>query len=80
DDAEAVRWYGKAAAQGMALAQYTLGLMYDDGQGVAEDHAVAAKWCGEAARLGHAHAQHNLGLMYGPGPEGVARNDAEAVR
>ena len=34
DDAEAVRWYRKAADQGNASAQYLLGVMYDGGRGV----------------------------------------------
>ncbi len=32
------------AEQGDAAAQYNLGLMYDNGQGVARDHAEAVKW------------------------------------
>jgi TPR repeat protein len=35
DHAEAARWYRKAADQGNALAQFGLGLMYDQGHGVA---------------------------------------------
>ena len=39
DDAEAVRWFRLAAEQGGATAQYNLGLMYGDGEGVLEDKA-----------------------------------------
>src|SRR5215470_9401223 len=45
DCAEAVNWYRKAAEQGYALAQFHLGLMYDEGgQGVPEDRAEAVNW------------------------------------
>jgi len=34
DDAEAVKWYRLAAEQGDANAQFNLGGMYEDGEGV----------------------------------------------
>jgi hypothetical protein len=37
DFAEAVKWYRKAAEQDNATAQYTLGVCYDNGRGVAKD-------------------------------------------
>ena len=37
DQAEAVKWYRKAAEQNDAKAQFNLGVCYDDGQGVAKD-------------------------------------------
>jgi hypothetical protein len=39
--AEAVKLFRKAADQGVAQAQYNLGLMYQYGQGVAQDYAEA---------------------------------------
>jgi len=44
DDAEAVRWYRKAAEQGHAIAQHNLGVMYEEGQGVPQDFVSAYKW------------------------------------
>jgi TPR repeat protein len=38
---EAVRWYRLAADQGVAQAQYNLGLMYGLGQGVPKNYMVA---------------------------------------
>jgi TPR repeat protein len=38
DDAEAARWYRKAADQGHAGAQFNLGAMYADGQSVSQDY------------------------------------------
>ena len=44
NDAEAVRWYRMAAEQGVALAQYSLGVMYANGRGVPQDDIEAARW------------------------------------
>ena len=49
DDAEAVKWYRRAAEQGHAEAQYNLGVMYDDGQGVQQDVSEAFFWLEKAA-------------------------------
>ena len=52
DDAEAVRWYRKAAEQGLAKAQNNLGLMYHNGEGVPEDYTRAYAWLNLAAAQG----------------------------
>ena len=67
------------ADKGDANAQYNLGLMYDNGQGVAQDYKEAARLWGLAAAQGVAFAQYNLGLMYANG-QGVAQDFKEAVR
>ncbi len=41
DYKEAVNWYRKAALQGDVMAQYNLGVMYDDGRGVAKNYVIA---------------------------------------
>ncbi len=79
DDAEAAKWYRKAAEQGHASAQNSLGFMYDNGQGVNKDYAEAAKWHRKAAEQGHANAQNNLGAKYHNG-QGVNKDDAEAAK
>jgi hypothetical protein len=66
------------AESGHLRAQYNLGLMYDNGQGVEQDDAKAVYWYRRAAEGGHDGAQNNLGLMYASG-QGVPRDDAEAV-
>lgn len=55
------------AESGYAEAQYYLGMMYDDGKGVARDPALAAGWYRKAAEQGIAAAQSNLGAMYETG-------------
>lgn len=77
NDAEAVKWYRKAADQGLADAQYNLGLMYSSGEGVPENDAQAVRWYRKAADQGDAMAQTNLGLMYAKG-EGVPENSIRA--
>jgi TPR repeat protein len=37
-------WYRRAAEQGDSLAQYSIGVMYDRGQGVPHDVVEASKW------------------------------------
>ncbi len=51
-----------AANQGDAYAQYNLGVMYANGDGVPENDAEAVKWYRKAADQGYAVAQYNLGL------------------
>ena len=52
------------AEQGNAAAQYILGVMYDNGLGVAQDYKTAVKWYKLAAEQGYEYAQYGLGLMY----------------
>mgnify|MGYP001560807994 CR=1 FL=1 len=69
NNAEAVKWYRKAADQGNAVAQSNLGDMYVKGEGVPENHAEAVKWFRKAADQGNARSQAQLGihLMKGDG-------------
>jgi TPR repeat protein len=67
DSVEAVKWYRKAAAQGLAQAQNNLGTMYDGGQGVPQDYGEAMTWFRKAAEQGYAGAQDNIGVMYEKG-------------
>ena len=74
-----MKWFRKAADQGNASAQLSLGVMYDKGQGVPRDAAEAVKWFRKAADQGNAEAQHNLGLMYAIDPV-VPNGIAEAYK
>ena len=78
DFTEAMKWYRKAALQGHPFAQYSLGAMYDFGQGVPQEHAEAAHWYRKAAEQGHGPAQQSLGRLYRDG-RGVAQNFSEAL-
>jgi TPR repeat protein len=52
DDKQAVYWYQKAADQGLAEAQYNLGVMYVNGKGVLKDYKQAVYWCQKSADQG----------------------------
>ena len=67
----------KKAEGGDAFAQYNLGVMYDNGDGVIKDAAEAVKWYRKAAEQGNADAQCNLGVMYAKG-DGVIKDLVEA--
>ena len=44
DDAEALKWYRLSAGQGDPGAQFNLGVIYANGQGVARDYVQAYLW------------------------------------
>ena len=73
DDVPNLKEMLQAAEQGNATAQYNLGVMYDNGQGVRQDDAQAVHWYRKAAEQGNVEAQHNLGAMYANG-QGVRRD------
>ena len=55
------------AQQGNAAAQFNLGNMFRNGNGVRQDLVEANRWYKKAAEQGHAWAQTNLGAMYANG-------------
>jgi Sel1 repeat len=67
-----------SAEQGDAKAQYRLGSLYYDGQGVPKDYAEALRWYRKSADQGDAGGQNGLGFLYFHG-QGVPQDDAEAV-
>jgi TPR repeat protein len=70
------RLYRLAADQGHAFGQNRLGVMHENGTGVAKDSAEAARLYRLAADQGHADARNKLGMMYENGT-GVAKDSAE---
>jgi len=78
DYAEAVRWYRMAAEQGNARAQFSLGSMYDHGEGL--PRTTPRLFAGTASGgTGNADAQNSLGLGYEDG-QGAPQDHAEAAR
>jgi TPR repeat protein len=77
NQAEAVRWFRKAADQGNANALYLLGAAYFDGKGVPQNYSEAVRWWKKAADQGDASAQHTLGIAYDEGL-GVPQDHADA--
>ncbi len=78
DRRKAAEWFGKAAAQGAAEAQFNLGTMYDLGAGVKKDQAKALEFFGKAAAQGMADAQFNLANMYATG-RGTEQDLSKAI-
>ena len=56
DDLEAMKWYQKAADQGVAEAQCYLGIYYGMGQGVPKDNVKALMWLTIADKSGSKEA------------------------
>jgi TPR repeat protein len=77
DYVEAVGWFRKAADQNLAIAQYDLGVMYNNGSGVPQDYAEAVRWYRKAAEQNYADAQGRLGVLYQEGL-GVPQDYVEA--
>ena len=63
--------------KGNAQAQFNLGVMYYDGQGVKQDYKKAREFFQKSANQGFAEAQFNLGIMYDNG-QGVKQDYKKA--
>ena len=75
-----IEYLRKAAEQGHSKAQYSLGVMYAQGEKVKQDFSKAAEWFSKAAEWfskaaeqGNGSAQLKLAYMYQDG-EGVPRS------
>jgi TPR repeat protein len=77
DYATAVHEWRPLAKQGNVLAQYSLGVLYDNGYGVPQDYGQARQWWEQAAAQGNADAQYNLGVLYSNG-HGVPQDYGQA--
>jgi len=66
------------ADAGDARAQFNIGVMYDEGRGVALDRVQAIRWWTKAAGQGDAEAQHNLALAMIDG-SGIGQDYDKAV-
>jgi TPR repeat protein len=75
----ALNEFRQLAEQGLSLAKYNLGVMYDNGHGVNEDDEVAFRWFTAAAENGVSEAWFNLGEMYRSG-EGVEADLSKAIK
>lgn len=66
---KAFEWFTKAAEQGYADAQNSLGLMHKKGLAVPQNDYEAFEWFTKADEQNHADAQNNMGLIYRDGKE-----------
>ncbi len=79
DYAAALETFRPLAEGGDARARFMMGVMYENGYGVARDLGLAVRWYRLAAEAGIASAQYNLGIFYQRGT-GVAADPGEAAR
>jgi TPR repeat protein len=75
DYAAAFNSFKALADNGDAHAEYMLGLMYHDGQGISPNENAAFGWFRKAAEQGNADAENYVGYMYTNG-QGVAEDRA----
>lgn len=84
EDELAVEYFGKAAAQGEAEAEFELGGMYVKGEGVAQDLVTARSWIRRAAEKGYGIAVATLANAYMNGGLGLSeaerKDPAESLR
>lgn len=60
DIALAIYWYGKAAQNEVAEAQFALGRCYEYGRGVDRDSNIAYYWYKRASKNGHKEAKRRI--------------------
>ena len=63
DFAKALREWRPLAEQGDARAQFYLGMLYENGDGVPRDYEKAREWYEKSAAQAEANAQFYLGLL-----------------
>lgn len=76
NEAEAAKWYQRAAEQGLPEAQFQYALLLIDGRFVKKDKQEAFALMEAAAEAGNALAQFNFAQLLvdrDPGPKGMAR-------
>jgi TPR repeat protein len=78
DSSSALGSIRRAAQAGDAQAQYSLGMRYNNGDGVARDSKQAGEWFQRAAAQGVAASQYDLAYLYETG-EGVTRDFMQAA-
>jgi hypothetical protein len=77
--AKAAELWRPLAEAGNAPAQYLLGSLYVEGNGVEHDDATAFMWFERAANQGDAAAQYNVGASYAGGT-GVQKSYVDAAK
>ncbi len=68
-----LNWLQIEAKKGSAYAQYILGIIYYEGEVVAQNYNLALEWLQKAAKQNNIRAQCKIGSMYIEG-KGVAQN------
>lgn len=79
DFANAFKLAKPLAESGDSAAQYLIGVMYVNGEGVTQDYKQAYSWLIKSAEQGRGAAQFNLGMMYKRG-NGVTQDNYTASK
>ena len=79
DYTTAFKKFREWAEQGDKQAQFKIGYMYQNGQGVVQNYKEAVSWFRKAAEQEYEKAQYSLALIYGEG-KGVTQDYKEAAR
>ncbi len=77
--AEALKWFKRAADQGLSKSQVSLGFLYGEGLGVKADHVQAFHWYSLAAAQGDPDGEFDMGMCYHHG-DGVKQNPDLAIK
>lgn len=64
DFQKAKRWFTKAAGKDSAVAHYNLGVMYENGDGVTQNHARAVSYYWRALQGGHRKAESSIANIF----------------
>ena len=75
--ADALEEVERAAAEGLAIAQASLGKMHISGAGKPQDAVVGVSWYLKSAKAGHAQSQYDVGMAYAYG-EGAPQDNLRA--
>ena len=78
DEAEAVKWYTRAAESGHGESQYDLAFMLLLGEGTKKDVEKGLWWMEQAVRNGYTYAARVLSDIYKQGMFGVGIDDEKA--
>jgi uncharacterized protein len=73
NDVEAVKWFRRAAEQGLANAQGMLGIMYAKAEGVPRNYVLAYMWLDLAAKGRQGAAQFRDAVAERMSPGDIAR-------
>ncbi len=79
DYATALSLWAPLADIGVPAAQFGLGVLNEEGNGVPRDYAEAERWYRSAADRGYAKAQYNVGKLYQNGL-GISVDTLEAAK
>jgi TPR repeat protein len=79
DFGSAHKLYSQLALQGDRTAQFRLGVLYEDGNGVVKDSREAVRWYLVASAQGSSEATYNLARLYHDG-RGIPQNHVRARR